>query len=63
MIYYFRPFSEREPQLRFERMIEEQLKPGAILVANHKNSDAISDDPRFLRLDPLLPVWLKKVEP
>lgn len=59
VIYYFRPFSEREPQLRFERMIEEKLKPGGILVANHKNSEAINADPRFVRLDPKLPVWQK----
>ncbi|MFH7319320.1 class I SAM-dependent methyltransferase [Desulfurivibrio sp. D14AmB] len=59
VIYYFRPFADRELQLRFEKMIEEKLQPGGILIANHKNSEAISADPRFRRLDPELPVWRK----
>lgn len=59
VIYYFRPFAERELQLRFERLIEDRLQPGGILIANHKNSDAITADPRFNRLDPELPVWQK----
>ncbi|MDA8165403.1 MAG: class I SAM-dependent methyltransferase [Desulfobacteraceae bacterium] len=60
VIYYFRPFCDREPQLRFEKMIEDRLKPGGLLIANHKNSDAIESDPRFRRLAPGLPVWEKK---
>ena len=59
VIYYFRPFADRELQLRFEQMIEERLQPGGLLIANHKNSERINDDPRFLRLDPELPVWQK----
>lgn len=60
VIYYFRPFADRELQLRFERMIEERLQPGGILIANHKNSAEISADARFQRLDPELPVWRKE---
>ncbi|ADH85254.1 class I SAM-dependent methyltransferase [Desulfurivibrio alkaliphilus] len=60
VIYYFRPFADRTLQQRFERMIEDQLQPGGILIANHKNSDAISSDHRFSRLHPELPVWLKR---
>ena len=61
VIYYFRPFSDREPQRRFERLIEDQLRPGGILIANHKSGDAIEHDPRFERLASHLPVWQKKV--
>jgi SAM-dependent methyltransferase len=60
VLYYFRPFSDREPQQRFERMIEERLKPGGLLIANHKNSDDIDRDPRFVRPAADLPIWVKK---
>jgi len=59
VLYYFRPFSDREPQCRFEAMIEDRLKPGGILIANHKNSDDIDRDQRFTRLAPELPIWRK----
>ncbi|TBV79076.1 MAG: class I SAM-dependent methyltransferase, partial [Desulfobulbaceae bacterium] len=59
VIYYFRPFTERDLQLRFEKMIEDRLQPGGVLIANHKNSDHIADDRRFSRLHPDLPVWSK----
>ena len=57
VIYYYRPFSGREQQLRFERLIEDSLKTGGILIANHKNSEAIGQDSRFERLSPSLPIW------
>lgn len=60
VIYYFRPFADRQLQWRFERLIEERLQAGGILIANHKNSDTIASDHRFQRLDPELPVWHKK---
>ncbi|MFZ5775610.1 MAG: class I SAM-dependent methyltransferase [Thermodesulfobacteriota bacterium] len=59
VVYYFRPFADRELQLRFERLVEDRLRPGAILIANHKNSTAIEQDSRFSRLCPGLPVWIK----
>lgn len=59
VIYYFRPFAAREPQKKFEKMIEDQLKPSAILIANHKNSDKINQDQRFIQLSATLPVWQK----
>lgn len=59
VLYYFRPFSDREPQRRFEAMIEKRLRPGGLLIANHKNSDDIDRDPRFVRLSPGLPIWRK----
>jgi len=59
VIYYFRPFSDREPQLKFEKLIEDNMKVGAILIANHKNSDAITKDGRFKKLSERLPIWRK----
>lgn len=59
VVYYFRPFSDRELQLRFEKLVEGRMRPGAILIANHKNSNAIEQDQRFSRLHPTLPVWIK----
>ena len=59
VIYYYRPFSGREQQLRFEKLIEDSMKPEGILIANHKNSDAIDKDRRFERLSPALPIWRK----
>lgn len=62
VIYYFRPFSERKPQKKFEKLIENQMKVGAILIANHKNSDDISNDNRFEKLSQNLPVWKKSAK-
>ncbi|MBU2618939.1 MAG: class I SAM-dependent methyltransferase [Proteobacteria bacterium] len=59
VIYYYRPFSGRAQQLRFEKLIEDSMKTGALLIANHKNSDAIDGDRRFERLSPSLPIWKK----
>ncbi|MDF1615362.1 class I SAM-dependent methyltransferase [Desulfurivibrio dismutans] len=60
VIYYFRPFADRQLQQRFEKMIEDKLQPGGILIANHKNSDIIDTDSRFSRLHPELPAWCKR---
>ncbi|MDG4476693.1 class I SAM-dependent methyltransferase [Thiovibrio frasassiensis] len=59
VVYYYRPFSGRDQQLRFEKLIEESMQTGAILIANHKNSDAIDRDHRFKKLSPSLPIWQK----
>lgn len=61
VIYYFRPFCARDQQLLFEKMIEDKMKPGAILIANHKNSDFIDQDWRFSRICLSLPIWRKNV--
>ncbi len=63
VIYYYRPFSGRVQQLRFEKLIEDSMKIGALLIANHKNSDAIEQDRRFERLSPSLPIWRKIAAP
>ena len=60
VIYYFRPFHDGNSQRRFELYIENELKPGGILIANRKMSEAINHDKRFYRLHPDLPVWQKK---
>ncbi|MBU0682295.1 MAG: class I SAM-dependent methyltransferase [Proteobacteria bacterium] len=59
VVYYFRPFAEKELQLTFEHMIEDKLKPGSILIANRKMDMAIDTDPRFRRLEEQWPVWQK----
>ena len=57
VVYYFRPFCEKSSQLKFERLIEDNVKPGAILIANKKMDTAIDRDPRFHRLSHQWPVW------
>lgn len=59
VLYYFRPFCEKTRQVRFEQYIEEQCKPGSILIANRKMDERINQDPRFLRITAELPVWWK----
>ncbi|MBA3016458.1 MAG: class I SAM-dependent methyltransferase [Proteobacteria bacterium] len=59
VIYYFRPFHDGALERRFERFIEEQLKPGGILIANRKMDHSIDSDPRFRRLHPEMPIWIK----
>ena len=60
VIYYFRPFHDGNTQKRFELYIENELKPGGILIANRKMSQAINHDGRFYHLHPDLPVWHMK---
>jgi len=59
VVYYFRPFCEKTRQLKFEQRIEDSLKPGAILIANRKMSEAVDNDARFRRLSPEWPVWYR----
>lgn len=60
VIYYFRPLANGEAERRFEKMVEEKIRPGALLIANRKMSEDINTDPRFVRLSDRLPVWLKR---
>ncbi len=60
VIYYFRPFSEKTLQYKFEKLMEEQLKPGGILIANRKMNMDIDENPMFRRIDEMMPVWHKK---
>ena len=59
LVYYFRPFCEKTSQLRFEKRIENQMKPGSVLIANRKMDETIDSDRRFRRLSTDLPVWYK----
>lgn len=59
VIYYFRPLANGEAQRKFEKMIEDRLQPGGILIANRKMSDEIESDKRFTRLHDTMPVWRK----
>ncbi len=59
VIYYFCPLPNHEPQKKLERFIEDEMKSGAILIANRKKSRAIDQDPRFKRLTSDLPIWQK----
>ncbi len=59
VIYYFRPFPVRKLQCVFEKKIENQLRPGGILIANRKMDDSINTDDRFSRIENDLPVWVK----
>ncbi len=60
VIYYFRPFHDGTLERRFETMIEDRVRPGGILIANRKMSNAIESDTRFVRLHPTMPVWGKR---
>ncbi len=57
VVYYFCPLTEGERE--FEEFIENQIKPGAILIGNYKRSKKIEKDRRFKRLSHVLPVWEK----
>ena len=59
LIYYFRPFCEKDTQLRFEKRIEDRIKPGSALIANRKMGESIDSDSRFMRLSVDWPVWYK----
>ena len=60
VIYYFRPLANGNDQRRFERMIEEKIRPGGILIANRKMSEEINADPSFVKISDVMPVWRKK---
>ncbi len=57
VVYYFCPLTDG--QRKFERYIEDQVAPGAILIANYKRSHAIENDPRFRRINGEYPIWQK----
>ena len=59
VIYYFRPFSEKSLQYKFEALMEEKLKSGGILIANRKMNMDIDENPKFKRIDEMMPVWVK----
>ncbi len=60
VVYYFRPFSQGDMQRSFERRIEQEMRPGAVLIANRKMDESIASNPEFSRLHDHFPIWLKK---
>ncbi|MBC8208521.1 MAG: class I SAM-dependent methyltransferase [Desulfobulbaceae bacterium] len=58
VIYYFRPLADKEQQMRFERMVEQEMKPGGVLIANGRYS-SLEGNPEFVRLHDTLPIWQK----
>ena len=62
VIYYFRPLPDAVPQTKFEKLIEDEIKVGGILIANRKISSDIDNDRRFTRLSPDHPIWKKAAE-
>ena len=59
VIYYFRPFCEKELQTKFELRIENNLKPGGVLIANRKMDETIDRDERFERLSSEYSIWFR----
>ena len=49
VIYYYAPFHDEHPDVAcaFEEKVEDQLKPGGVIIANHKVSERWRTDPRF----------------
>lgn len=57
VLYYFCPLTDG--QREFEKLIENSMKKGSILIANYKRDKGIEADKRFKRLHLQLPVWKK----
>ena len=62
VVYFFRPCPEAGPQSKLEKMIEEKIKPGAILIANLRLGKSVDEDRRFTRLHDTFPIWQKSDE-
>lgn len=52
VIYYYAPFHDDHAEVaeRFELAVEDGIRPGGIIIANHKISSRWRDDPRFEEL-------------
>jgi SAM-dependent methyltransferase len=50
IIYFYCPFSYGRLEVKFEELVEDQMKLGAVLIANLKRGSAIYKDERFERL-------------
>jgi SAM-dependent methyltransferase len=49
-IYYFRPLSDHDKEVAFERQVEDQMKVGAIIIAAMKRDSRIEKDNRFKKI-------------
>ena len=52
VVYYYCPFCNKEKQTKFEERVEDQMKIGALLIANCKMSKKILKDKRFCKVAP-----------
>ncbi len=59
VVYFFRPLPEAGPQSKLEQLIEDRIKPGAILIGNLRLGTSIEEDQRFTRLHEDFPIWQK----
>ena len=51
VVYYYCPFCNKEKQTKFEERVEDQMKIGALLIANCKMSKKILKDKRFCKIE------------
>ncbi len=61
VVYFFRLLPDAGPQARLEKMIEERIRPGGVLIANLRLGTSLENDPAFTRLHPRHPIWQKAV--
>lgn len=47
IVYYFRPMKDPRKQEEFEKIVEDGLKVGGVIIANWKYDQSIRDDKRF----------------
>lgn len=49
VVHYYAPFHDEHPDVArtFEEKVEDRLKPGGVIIANHKVSERWRADPRF----------------
>jgi len=47
VIYYYRPISDYDLQLKLESLIEDKMSPGAFLIASYKQDHTIETNPNF----------------
>ncbi len=59
VVYFFRLLPDAGPQARLEKLIEDQIKPGALLIANLRLGNSIEENQRFKKLHPKYPIWQK----
>jgi len=59
VIFYYSPFDNNNKEEEFEERIEEQMKVGAYLIANRKQSGKIYKDSRFIKVMPGHPIFKK----
>jgi SAM-dependent methyltransferase len=50
VVYYYCPFRDEFIEKEFEKMVEDQMKVGAVLIACYKKSHRIQRDKRFIQI-------------